>query len=159
MKFFFIFLLFMPMVSALAVSPTSLNYGYVEDYEVRDLLVVNNLDEKAEYSLVFNEGESVELNPGEKHIFSIVINSSVYNDRVLYVNEVVEDSSLINSVKIPLKYSVNVEKVVTINNKVNFEDVKVEEVKENVKKRDYAKIIFYSLMGIITIIFLITKFK
>ena len=110
-RYLFFFFLFLPCVSAIAVTPTTLDFGFVESFETRELFVANNLDESAMYNITLDEAWfkpiTFYLEPNEIKVVNVTLASSQIDKKKLYlfVDEIKEGSSIVNSVKLPVKFS------------------------------------------------------
>ncbi len=110
MKYFFLFLIFIPNVFALAVTPISLDYGVVEYNATRQIKVFNNLEYGAEYSLSVVdldfkvEPQKAYLENGEGVVFNLTIFPKDIGNFSLsvYVDELAEGANVVNSVLLPL---------------------------------------------------------
>ena len=93
MKYIIIFLLLLlPLTSAIAVTPTTASDSF---------LVINNLDEKAEYIIKSGVYEkTISLNPNEKIKLNL---TSEFSDEIyIYEIQKINGLGVINSVKIPV---------------------------------------------------------
>tara|TARA_Y100000310_G_scaffold196122_1_gene196135 strand:- start:8 stop:493 length:486 start_codon:yes stop_codon:yes gene_type:complete len=128
MKYIIIFLLFLPMVSGLAVSPTSLDFGEVArgDNVVREVLVVNNEDITVSYEIVGLYADSFSLDVGESVVVPVSLevvdkDDGKYEDMVTI--EAHYGSNIVNAVSIPVVYRVSGGDYSEVS--FNFDDVKV----------------------------------
>jgi hypothetical protein len=110
MKYVFLFLFLLPMVSALAVTPTSLDFGELERgaSAVREVLVVNTETEVLSFRLRGFQEEEFKLEGKESRVITLSftvgdISDGSYDD-VLYIEEVY--ASFSHGVAIPVQYYV-----------------------------------------------------
>ncbi len=110
MKYFFLLLLFLPTVSAVAVTPTSIDFGELERGKVvvREVLVVNTLDTKNEFQVSGVYSDSFSLDAKESKVLEVPLEvvdqeDGKYED-YLRVEEV--HDTLVNAVSIPVVYRV-----------------------------------------------------
>lgn len=128
MKYFLFLILFLPMVSGLAVSPTSLDFGEVARGEevVREVLVVNNEEVKVEYKFVGLYVDSFSLSEGESKVIPVTLEvvdkeDDKYEDMLTI--EAHYGSNIVNAVSIPVVYRVSGGSYTKVS--FNFDDVKV----------------------------------
>ena len=110
MKYFFLFLLLLPSVSAIAVTPTSLDYGEMERNEIviREILVVNTLDHKNQFQVSGMHTERFYLDAKESKVLEIPLevvdkDNGKYEDYVR-IEEMYD--TMVNAVTIPVVYRV-----------------------------------------------------
>ena len=94
----------MPCVSAIAVTPTVLEFS--EANEPRELLIINNVDEGVEYNLssddnVMIDASSFSLKKEESRIVKVSVKSFPRNSS-LHIEEMRDGYTIINSVRIPV---------------------------------------------------------
>tara|TARA_Y100000310_G_scaffold310408_1_gene355618 strand:- start:171 stop:662 length:492 start_codon:yes stop_codon:yes gene_type:complete len=112
MRYFFLFLLLLPCVSGLAVTPTSLDYGSLSRGEevVREILVVNTLDETVAFEVRGFFETSFSLDAREQIVLSLPLYVSDLKDGeytdTLEIAEVY-DTNLVHAVAIPVHYHVS----------------------------------------------------
>jgi len=107
---FFLFFL-LPLVQAVAVTPTNLDFGVLERGEdvSRELLVVNNGEEKLDYRIRGVYNDDFVLDPGERILLTVKLEvvdkeDGKYED-VIRVEEIV-GMNLVNAITIKVKYKV-----------------------------------------------------
>lgn len=111
MKILFFFLLLLPMASALAVTPTSLDFGELARGETatREILVINTLSQTHEFRVTGVYSEDFSLDAHEKKKISITLDPVDEDDGmhtdVLRVEEVYGDN-LVNAVSLPVVYRI-----------------------------------------------------
>ena len=110
MKYIFLFFLFLPMVSAVAVTPTSLDFGEMErgEVSVREVLVVNTLDESNQFIVSGMYTEKFTLGAKESKIIEVTLEvvdqeNGRFEDYVRI--EEVHDN-VVNAISIPVVYRV-----------------------------------------------------
>ncbi|MBU2589446.1 MAG: hypothetical protein KKB39_01650 [Nanoarchaeota archaeon] len=101
MKYFFIFLLLMPITSAIAVWPESLEFN--EQY--KSITVYNNLQNETYYNLILKnigaDENNFKLKPNEQKRIELKLKSN--KAEVLIEEFYNENQNVINSIKLPLK--------------------------------------------------------
>ena len=111
-KIIFFFLLFLPFVSGLAVTPTSLDFGSLSRGEevYRELLVVNNENFPLEFSISGFYSEEFVLFDGESALVDVKLRviDLEDGDYVEYLRvEEVYGSNLVNAVSVKASYRVD----------------------------------------------------
>ncbi len=110
MRYLLLFLLMLPSVSAVAVTPTSLDFGGVSRVEttVREVLIVNTLDFPVEYHVSGMYEDRFVLLPKEKRVMNVTLRADVddgmYED-VLQIEEVY-GGNLLQGITLPVTYTV-----------------------------------------------------
>ncbi|MFH1456314.1 MAG: hypothetical protein ABIF40_05180 [archaeon] len=167
--FFLIFLILLPTVNALAITPTNLDFGTVQrgDFVERELMVFNNLNENVNIKLTsdsdfitFSEND-FSLNITDKKL--ITIKSEPYltdgnYSNLIYITELSETQQALNIVNtIAIPDSINIKGGTEIKPSfTNIETVSVSPITgqaTGVKVRDNAK--WYYLFGLLPIIALV----
>ncbi|MDP3918356.1 MAG: hypothetical protein Q8Q35_00425 [Nanoarchaeota archaeon] len=125
MKYLLFFILLLPTVLGVAVTPTSLDFGEVERGEevVRELLVINNEDFTKEYKV---GDEEFFLFPGEDRLIPVSLEVVDKEDGKYEEYLKVEEkysSELVNIVSIRIVYRVNGGKFT--DEKLDFSSIKV----------------------------------
>lgn len=111
MKTFFLFLLLLPLAGAVAVTPTSLDYGELARGETvtREILIVNTLPHTQDFQITGMYSDTFSLAAGEKKKISIplevVDEENGKHTETLRVEEVYSDT-LVNAVSIPVVYRI-----------------------------------------------------
>jgi len=142
MKFIFLFIFLLPMASALAVTPTSLDFGELARGETatREILVINTLSQTHEFRMTGVYSEDFSLDAHEKKKISIILypvdeNDGMHTD-VLRVEEVYGDN-LVNAVSLPVAYRIR--GGAYTNETLNFDSVHM---------KDPERVAFIVLLGI-----------
>ncbi|MBT3323512.1 hypothetical protein HN681_01585 [archaeon] len=127
-KIIFFLFLFLPVVSGLAVTPTSLDFGEVSRGEivVRELLIINNENFPVEFEIEGFYDDSFILFEGESALIDVELKVIDKEDGDYEDYLVVKEnygSNLVNAVSIKVVY--RVEGGDFSNENLNLEDVKV----------------------------------
>ncbi|MEA3378654.1 MAG: hypothetical protein U9Q69_03350 [Nanoarchaeota archaeon] len=169
MKYFFIFLFLLPTVSAIAITPIQLDFGDINGSAIREIKVYNNLESGADYTIsndIYAEPQTSYLEPQQSTKFRIIIDSEhIPKTKELVIDEIKEDSSIINSIKIPLIFNIDKNQIQVINKakatieKSSNNTISNKTITSFEKEKNYEKISFYMLGGLIVLLFLICLIK
>jgi hypothetical protein len=135
-KKIFLFILILPMVNALAVSPTTLNLGEIERGEVvnKEVMVVNNLGQDVDILFRGMYYNTYRLDPFEKKVFTVPFKIIDEPDgdyiEYLYIQEELSNA-VANAIGIKIEYRV-------LGGDYSYEAISYESPKKN-----------YSILGIL----------
>ena len=111
MKYIFLFLFLLPSVSALAVTPTSVDFGEVERgvFIEREILIVNTIGSSVVFNIKGFYEESFTLQENEKRIIKVPLERIDVDDGMYVERLVVEENygaHITNSVTLPIVFRI-----------------------------------------------------
>jgi hypothetical protein len=128
MKYFFLFfLILLPTVTALAITPTEIDFGELERGQTvtRELLIINTLDQKTTITINGIYKDSFVLKPNEKKLLQIPFTPIDKEDGIYKEDLIIQEdygTNLVNAIRIPVHYKIN-------GGKFSYEDLNLEGIK------------------------------
>jgi hypothetical protein len=157
MKYFLFFLLLLPSVTALAVTPTNLHFGSVERGEIitREVLVVNTLEQNIDVIISGVYSDEFNLGPLESRIIGVELEIFDLSDG-RYIEELIieEDfsSTVVNRISLPVKYHV-------LGGNFDFSALDLENIESGKKRSWLTYVLGTSVLGVGTLGYIRKKRK